>query len=146
MYVSPRPPSPFIGVTLTHLDNKPRDWRAATTWEQKLNELVFSLDNSGQPRFRDFVWPDVFESQRGKELFSTPIGEEKFLWTTWLTDNAIWLRLNTLSQIAVLQGREREAFVEKVHALLLEPDVERNERGEVALHGTTYFAWTTRLD
>lgn len=35
-------------------DNKPDNWDATTKWEQKLNDLVWSLDD-GLPRFRHQV-------------------------------------------------------------------------------------------
>ena len=77
--------------------------------------------------------------------FSLPIGEETEKWTIWLSDEALWSRFNTLSQVAVLKGEEREDFVKRFEEVLRGDDVERNERGEIAVHGVTYFAWTDRL-
>ncbi|KAL2881535.1 hypothetical protein SGCOL_003102 [Colletotrichum sp. CLE4] len=142
--------------------NKPKHWKASTPWEQSLNELVFTLGGDGQPRFRDFVWKDIFDSQldanplravkdvvleggRKMPLFSVPVGEEKVPFTVWLTPEAVWNRLRTLSQVAVLEGARAAAFKAEFDAVLAGESVERNEKGEVALHGVTYFAWTSRL-
>ncbi|KAK0371200.1 methyltransferase [Colletotrichum limetticola] len=150
----------ILHVTRGH--NKPKHWKASTPWEQSLNELVFTLGGDGQPRFRDFVWKDVFDSQldanplravkdvvleggRKMPLFSVPVGEEKVPFTVWLTPEAVWNRLRTLSQVAVLEGARAAAFKAEFDAILGGESVERNEKGEVALHGVTYFAWTSRL-
>ena len=144
---------------LTNQDNKPADWKATTGWEQKLNDLIFTLTSDGQTRFRDNAWRDVFERQldgnplsaiRGvltdrMPLFSLPLGEDSVPWTVWLTDEALWLRLRTLSHIAVLQETAKEEFYEKFRSIVREGDVERNEKGEIAVHGVTFFAWTSRL-
>lgn len=57
----------------------------------------------------------------------------------------MWSRINTLSQIAVLAGQDRENAIKIFKEALNGDDVERNERGEIAVHGVTYFAWTDRL-
>ena len=63
----------------------------------------------------------------------------------WLTEDALWSRLSTLSQIAVLQGEEKGAAVKAFKKAMQGDDVERNGDGEIALHGVTYFAWTDRI-
>ena len=104
-------------------------------------------------------WKEVFERQLPASPFqaikntlsddlpdfSLPIGEETEKWTIWLSDEALWSRYNTLSQVAVLKGEQREEFVKRFQEVLRGDDVERNERGEIAVHGVTYFAWTDRL-
>ncbi|CCF38633.1 methyltransferase [Colletotrichum higginsianum] len=130
-------PTAVLGLIWNIEDyNKPQHWEASTP-----------LGSDGQPRFRDFVWKDdvVLEGGRKMPLFSVPVGEEKVPFTTWLTPEAIWNRLRTLSQVAVLQGEAAGAFKARFDAILGGESVERNERGEVALHGVTYFAWTSRL-
>ncbi len=77
-------------------------------------------------------------------LFSLPIREETVKWTVRLSDEAIWSRYSTLSQIANLDEAGREKVKKEVFAALNE-DGERNEKGEVALHGLTYIAWTSRV-
>lgn len=66
-------------------------------------------------------------------------------WTVWLSEDALWSRIGTLSQIAVLQGQERENASRVFKEALNGDDVERNEKGEIAVHGVTYFAWTDRI-
>ncbi|KAH0436816.1 hypothetical protein CcaCcLH18_04142 [Colletotrichum camelliae] len=156
-------PTAVLGLIWNIEDyNKPKHWQASTPWEQSLNELVFSLGTDGQPRFRDFVWKDIFDRQldsnplkavkdvvleggRKMPLFSVPIGEEKVPFTVWLTPEAVWNRIRTLSQIAVLEGAAAKGFKDRFDEILAGETVEKNGKGEVALHGVTYFAWTSRL-
>jgi hypothetical protein len=63
----------------------------------------------------------------------------------WLSEEALWARINTLSQIAVLKGNDREAAIKIFKDILQSDDVKRNEKGEIEVHGVTYFAWTDRL-
>ncbi|KAG7130210.1 putative methyltransferase C25B8.09 like protein [Verticillium longisporum] len=146
--------------------NKPAAWTASTQWEQRLNELIHSLDGDGQARFRNDAWRACFDSQAANPLktvagyglpglataddgkapwFSVPIGEDSVPFTVWLTEEALWKRLSTLSQVAVLDGDELSRFRARLAEMLREESVERNDKGEVALHGKTFFAWTSRL-
>jgi hypothetical protein len=143
---------------LTWLDNAPRSWKCSTQWEQKIKDITLSFDD-GQPRFRHQKWKDVFEAQLDNSTletavgnftyrlpqFSLPLGEENVKWTVWLTDDAVWERYSTLSQVAMLKGAERKNIIREVFEAMKGEDVERNEKGEVALHGVTYFAWTSRM-
>ncbi|KAJ2972335.1 hypothetical protein NUW58_g9204 [Xylaria curta] len=120
--------------------NKPRDWPATTKWEQELNEYILEFDD-GLPRFRHSKWQQVFETQPPVTpiqairntfadhlpRFSLPLGENKVKWTMWLGEEALWARINTLSQIAVLEGKEREAAVTIFENILQNGNVERNE-------------------
>ncbi|KAI3320091.1 S-adenosyl-L-methionine-dependent methyltransferase [Xylariaceae sp. AK1471] len=138
--------------------NKPRSWPATTKWEQKLNDFVLKFDD-GLPRFRHHKWQEVFEKQPPSNpvqvirdtftdhlpRFSLPLGENSVKWTIWLSEEALWARMNTLSQIAILQGEEREAAVKLFKDTIQGADVEINEKGEIAVHGVTYFAWTDRI-
>lgn len=63
----------------------------------------------------------------------------------WLSRDALWDRVNTLSQVMTLRGEERAAFRARFDDILREGDGEWNARGEVAFHGATVYAWTTRL-
>lgn len=78
-------------------------------------------------------------------MFTTPIGTSKQPFKLWLQPEAIWSRVNTLSQVAILEGKDREEFVAKFNKLMTDGDVERNEKGEVAVHGSVYYAWSERL-
>ena len=50
-----------------------------------------------------------------------------------------------MSQIAVLEGEEREKVRNVIKEALKGDDVQRNEKGEVELHGMTVAAWTTKI-
>jgi hypothetical protein len=77
--------------------------------------------------------------------FSLPLGEKIEKWTVWLSEDALWSRIHTLSQIVVLDEEKKQAANKVLRDALQSDDVERNEKGEIALHGVTYFAWTDRL-
>jgi len=105
------------------------------------------------------VWKDVFDTQQDTTplqtvkdqltgnlpKFSLPLGEEDVEWTVWLDDEAVWKRYSTLSQIANLDAERKESVRKEVLAALKEERGERNEKGEVALHGRTHLAWTSRV-
>jgi hypothetical protein len=78
--------------------------------------------------------------------FSLPLGEERIEWTVWLSEEALWARISTLSQVAVLQGEQKAAGHKTFKEALQSDDVERNEKGEIALHGCTFFAWTDKIE
>ncbi len=139
-------------------DNAPQEYSAATKWEQKLKDIIASLDD-GHPRFRHMTWKQVFEKQQATTPLQTlidtfshhmpkfflPLGEEDVKWTVWLDDEAVWSRYATLSMIANLDESRKEEVRKEVLDALKEDGVERNARGEVAVHGMTYFAWTSRV-
>ncbi|KAI5203098.1 putative 2-heptaprenyl-1,4-naphthoquinone methyltransferase [Aureobasidium subglaciale] len=134
--------------------NAPKSHPATTSWEQKLQDLIHTFDDS-QPRFRHEKWRSVFDSQlssnpftitsSAEPLFSLPLAENVEEWSVWLSEDALWERLSTLSQIAVLQGEEREKVKQVFEEALKGGDVERNEKGEVKLHGMTVAVWTTKI-
>lgn len=105
------------------------------------------------------VWKEAFEKQQDSTpiqalkdtfthhmpQFSLPLGEEELRWTVWLTDDAVWQRYTTLSQVANLDAAKKEEVKTQLSSALKGDDVERNEKGEVGLHGVTYMAWTSRV-
>jgi hypothetical protein len=115
--------------------------------------------DDGHARFRHQKFKEVFEAQQESSplqvivdtvkhkmpMFSLPLGEETIPWTVWLTEEAVWERYLTLSQIAMTEGQERQRVKKTVFDALKGEDVERNEKGEVALHGVTYLCWTSRI-
>ncbi|KAI0173379.1 S-adenosyl-L-methionine-dependent methyltransferase [Hypoxylon sp. FL1284] len=153
-----RPGAVLGGIWNIEDYNTPQGWEATTKWEQKLNDFVWSLDD-GLPRFRHQKWKEVFDQQlpanpvqvikstltNNLPSFSLPLGEDTTKWTVWLSEEALASRLNTLSQIAILKGDEREAFVKLFNEAVHGDDVERNDKGEIAVHGQTFFFWTDRL-
>ena len=153
--------SPFSGenALLTVLDNAPKDWPSRSKWQQKLKDIIHSHED-GHPRFRHLQWKQVFEKQQDTNPlqtlkdtfmhhmpeFSLPIGQESVEWVIYLTDEAVWNRYSTLSQISNLKGSDRFEEVRKeVFNSLKEEGVERNAAGEVAVHGRTFMAWTSRV-
>lgn len=144
---------------LTVLDNAPKDWPSRTKWQQKLKDIIYSIED-GHPRFRHLKWKQVFEKQQDSSplqaladtfthhmpKFSLPIGEESVDWVVYLTDEAVWDRYSTLSQISNLKGSGRYEEVRKeVFDSLKAEGVERNAAGEVASYGKTFIAWTSRI-
>ena len=100
----------------------------------------------GQPRFRDYVWKDVFFKQPEPPLFSAPLEEDQIKYSVWLTKEALWERLATLSHVAMLEGEERETFVRRFDEILrLGNDGEWNNQNEILMHGVTAFAWTMKI-
>ncbi|KAH7034849.1 methyltransferase domain-containing protein [Microdochium trichocladiopsis] len=138
--------------------NKPPAWETPTKWEQELNEWILTFQD-GNRRFRDQEWKKVFEQQLPSNplqvikntlsdhlpRFSLPLGEAKVPFEVWLTEDALWSRLRTLSQVAVLSQEDLEKAEARVREILKGDDVERNSKGELKLHGDTYFAWTDRI-
>lgn len=95
-------------------DNAPRSWEPATEWEQRLRDITWSFGND-DIRFRHEQWREIFDKQletnpfsiqSADPLFTLPLGEESFLWTHWLSPDALWERYHTLSQFAVLEGQD----------------------------------------
>lgn len=139
-------------------DNSPKDWKVSTPWEQSLKDIIARTED-GDPRFRQMAWKQVFENQLESNplkmlkdtftdhmpLFSLPLGEDKTTWTVWLTEEGVWNRYATLSQIANLEPEKRELIKEQVFEALKGEEVEHNEKGEVCVHGCTYFVWTSRV-
>lgn len=73
------------------------------------------------------------------------MGEDRVPWTVWLDDEALWRRMTTLSQVVLLTDAERGEFRKKLEEILAGEGVERNDEGEIAVHGFTYLAWTDRM-
>lgn len=145
----------------------------ATKWEVKLKDITWASGNEN-PRFRHDQWREVFDKQlestpltiqAADPLFSLPIGEETVEFTHWLSRDAIWDRFHTLSHFAVLEGQQLLVSLDQGFGLLLDrfslrhgkdvkrqfdeaiadSDTDKNEHGELPLHGRTYIAWTTAV-
>nr|POF03131.1 putative methyltransferase-like c25b8.10 [Quercus suber] len=132
--------------------NAPRGHKASTSWEVKAHELIWSFDDN-EPRFRHEQWRKVFDEQtkstplslliaNDDQLFALPLGEDTESFEVKLTKEKIWERFATLSQIAVLEGEDLEkTLMDALNA----DDVEVDEKNEVAVHGETYTAWTSKI-
>ncbi len=141
-----------------NIDNYPYEMPTTAKWQQKLREILKSLDD-GLPRFRDMKWKEVFENQidqtplqtirdtfnQNLPRFSLPLGQGNVKWTVGLTEEGIWARFLTFSQIANLEQSEREKVKQQVLEALKGDEVERNAEGEIQVKGMTYFAWTSRV-
>lgn len=118
--------------------NAPKDHKAATQWESKVHELLWSLKTSDDsPRYRDFQWRTVFDEQVKKtplslliasddQLFALPIGEEQIEWQVKLSMEDAWERFATLSQVAVLEGEEREVSLAYVPLIVVREFTDEN--------------------
>ncbi|KAK2589964.1 hypothetical protein QQS21_012355 [Conoideocrella luteorostrata] len=126
---------------------QPRNWAASTQWEDQMKQLVLALPPDDVDRFRDDKWGKVFErqSRAADPYFTTPIGQDKVPFTVWRTKELLWDRINTLSQIAVLEGNDKETFRARFDEILEHGDQVWNKDREVEFHGFTTFGWTTRL-
>lgn len=156
---------------ILNVDNAPKSWTTATHWESKIRDITWSFDDN-HSRFRHERWREVFDNQLSKTplsiqaadpLFSLPIGEDFVKFSIWLSRDAIWERYQTLSQISNLEAEQREVINLKVLDLVVgadleeqdiktkvmeateKSDAERNDRGELALHGRTVFCWTNAV-
>lgn len=100
-------------------DNAPRSQKATTAWEEKLHDIIWAQDDNS-PRFRHEKWRSIFDEQiesnplsiatSAEPLFSLPLGENVERWEIWLSKEAVWDRFNTLSQITMLKGEEKEVI------------------------------------
>jgi hypothetical protein len=148
----------WYSALIHKLDNAPKDWNPTTKLDRKLKELVISTEDD-HPRFRHMKWKEVFTEQHDdnhlqalvdpltedSHSFSLPLGKETIKWTVSLTEENLWSRFTTKSQIANLDVDVRKKIEQKVREALEDDGVKRNEKGEVALHGVTYLAWTSRV-
>lgn len=137
-------------------DNKPKSWTARTAWAQHLNDWIHGLASEDAHPFRELQWQEVFSGQLKSNpvqvlrdtftdslpRFSLPIGQDSVEWTHWLGEGALWKRINTLSQVAMLRGEARERAEGVFREAMAMDGVVRNEKGEVECHGRTYLAWT----
>ncbi|GAD94131.1 2-heptaprenyl-1,4-naphthoquinone methyltransferase, putative [Paecilomyces variotii No. 5] len=134
-------PGGYFGVIWNAEDyNSPKDWTPRTRGEGELKDIIWRYDDN-QPRFRHGVWRKVLEDKEQQPiLFAQPLQEDLVPFTKTLSPSAVWDRFHTLSQIAILQGKELEDTKEEVAEILAGDGVERDENGEITLHGHTYFA------
>lgn len=134
-------------------DNAPRSWKIHDGWETVMRDVIWTFDDDS-PRFRHEKWRQVFDEQTASNpvslqlsdpLFSLPLGEGAVDFQTWLSKDAIWSRLRTLSQLAVLEGEELDKVKKTFDDSM---DMESNkvdEAGRVAVHGRTVFFWTSKI-
>ncbi|KAF2016070.1 methyltransferase [Aaosphaeria arxii CBS 175.79] len=140
--------------------NTPSTYPIKTEWATTLRRHLFALDDvtgDREPRFRHDRWRKAFEDQvsstpitaalvgKTSSLFSLPLGEQKVEWTVWLDKEGLWKRLSTLSHVANLVGEKLEETRRIFDEALAGIDVERNQQGQVAVHGTTVVVWASKI-
>jgi len=118
-----------------------------------MRDVIWTFDDD-HPRFRHGKWRQVFEEQSRSDpltvqfadpLFGLPLGEDYVPFETWLSKDAIWSRLRTLSQIAVLEGDDLERVKKTLFDAVNSAGTKTDEQGRVAVHGRTFIAWTSRI-
>lgn len=156
---------------LTAQDNAPESWEPSTDWEGRLKDVIWTSGDD-HPRFRHDKWREVFEQQlattpltiqTADPFFSLPLGEESVRFTHWISQETIWERYRSQSQFAVLEGQQLDVRLRitslywtisltsaqnlrrRFEDAMAGSDAEKNERGEIPLHGQTYLAWTTAI-
>lgn len=97
--------------------NAPRNHKATTPWEAKVQDLTWTFDDK-EPRFRHQRWRQVFDDQSkatplsliiaNEQFFALPLGEHLEPFEVWLPKEKVWERYNTISHISILEGEERE--------------------------------------
>ena len=101
--------------------NSTRGFKPSTVWESKLHDLLWTFDDD-VPRYRHEQWRRVFDEQvkstplsliiaGDDQLFSLPLAEHDEEFEASLPKEKVWERFNTISQIAVLEGEDREVSV-----------------------------------
>jgi len=118
-----------------------------------MRDVILTFDDE-TPRFRHEKWRKVFDDQAQSNpltlhladpLFGLPLGEASVEFVTWLSKDAIWSRLRTLSQLAVLEGEELNKIEKTFWDSINSEDTETDESGRVPVHGRTVFFWTSRI-
>lgn len=101
----------------------------------------------GPPKFRHEKWMHIFDEQESfaEKLFTAPISTEKKPFAHYLTRDALWSRLNTLSQIYILEGPAKQAFIDNFDAYLNKDKEAWNESNQIEVHGNVFYTWTQRL-
>ncbi|KAL9619791.1 MAG: hypothetical protein Q9160_005627 [Pyrenula sp. 1 TL-2023] len=136
----------------------PLSWPTTTAYESRLREIVYSepYEDHSARQFRHLNWRAVFEDDQIKStpftlqasadpLFSLPLGEASESWTRWQTKEEIWQNWQTKSQLAKLSDAEKQQVKKRFDDVLDADDVERNENGKIAVHGKTYWVWTSKI-
>lgn len=126
-------------------------WDVHPGWAKTMRDIVHTFKD-GTPRFREEKWKQVFDEQNrsnpltlhfANPIFGLPIGEGDVAYEQRLHKDAIWSRLRTLSQFAVLEGEELER-IKKTFFDAAEAE-EQDEEGKIAVHGRTWYFFTSRI-
>ncbi|RVX67431.1 hypothetical protein B0A52_08784 [Exophiala mesophila] len=132
--------------------NAPLSWDIQPGWSHEMRRVVHTFHDDTL-RFRDGQWRKVFDEQNRSDplslqfsanpIFGLPIGEGHVAYEHRLSPDAVWARLSTLSQIAVLRG---EAFDKVKQTFYEAANVdEQDDQGRIAVRGRTVFFWTSKI-
>ncbi|EHY51992.1 hypothetical protein HRR83_003443 [Exophiala dermatitidis] len=121
--------------------NSPKSWQVRSSWERTMRDIIWSFDDNS-PRFRHEKWQQVFVDQQS--LFKVPLSQDSVEFETWLPKDAVWSRLRTLSQLAILEGEELEKVKKTFFDSVNSEDTPTDESGRIAVHGRTVFFWTSK--
>ncbi len=115
--------------------------------------MIWTFED-GVPRFRNEKWKAVFDEQNSGNLlsltvstplFELPIGEDSVKFENWVSKEDVWNRLRTLSQLSILEGESLDAARARVFDAISRHNPAIDEDGRIAVHGRTFFAWTSRI-
>lgn len=145
--------APLGAIRLRCSDNAPLSWEITPGWETKVRDLTWTFDDD-MPRFRHEKWRQVFDEQSPKNpfkltttmvMFGLPLGERSIKFETWLPKEDVWKRYRTISHIAILEGSKLERVQKTFWDAIDAKDTRTDEQGRVAVHGHTFFAWTSKI-
>lgn len=118
-----------------------------------MRDVIWTFDDD-QPRFRHEKWRQVFEGQAKSDplrlhladpIFGLPLGETSVPFEEWLSKEELWKRLRTLSQLAILEGKDLDRVYRTFDEAVEQDETPKNEEGQIAVHGRTVIAWTSRI-
>ncbi|EXJ96068.1 hypothetical protein A1O1_01194 [Capronia coronata CBS 617.96] len=125
--------------------NAPKSWNIHPGWEFTMRDIIWSFDDNS-PRFRHEKWRQVFDDQaESTTLFRMPLAEDSVNFETCLQKDAVWSRLRTLSQLAVLEGEALEEVRKQFFESVNSANTETDESGRIVVHGRTVFFWTSKV-
>jgi len=141
-------PGGVLGLVWNRADHKPGDdGVTAMDWQAKLQAVAGVAPNKAKSS-HDGEWKLVFDEQThngGSLLFSVPLGETSVPWTKFVTKDALWEQLSTISYVAMLEGEKLEAVKKLAYEMMDKAGMETNEGGEMRIYGQTACYWTTAL-
>jgi ubiquinone/menaquinone biosynthesis C-methylase UbiE len=113
-------------------------------WTLKLRQFLFARDTKEDSvRFRNERWRVIFEQD---DIPFGKLTEASETWTKSLTDEELWARWQTLSQIAEMNEgspelkEAREYFEEAIKG----EGTERDADGRIIVRGVTICGWTQK--
>ncbi|KAF2671448.1 S-adenosyl-L-methionine-dependent methyltransferase [Microthyrium microscopicum] len=116
-------------------------------WTLTLRKVLFQLDEASPAdtpalRFRNETWRKPFKSENEFES----IQESLVPWTTYLSEEALWARFCTLSQIASMEGGELARTKKVFEEAVRKEGTERDDEGKIAVRGNTVVVWTKKRE